>query len=405
VRYAPVDIGDGQRGGIAISFGLDAVYAPLRTFQKILIIYVVINTLILAALAFYRISRLYLGPVNRMAQRAEGYRDEDDMPFAVRKQDNELKVLSNALNLMTRRIAGDKKKLKETVRSLEKANAELRRAQAEIVRAEKLSTVGRLASGVAHEIGNPVGIVLGYLELLKRDDTTSTESKDYLERSEEEMLRISSIIQQLLNISRPSAGKPEPLSIHEVLLSVSEMLQVQPLLANIDIQLKMDAREDTVFADRAHIQQILINLVLNAADAISGKGNDFEGRIVLATSVRAAERVSEKDFCKPCPAPVLTIQCIDNGTGIPEDHLANVFDPFYTTKEPQKGTGLGLAVCYMLAQGMEGRLEAASQPGVETVFSLHLPLHVAANEPDSHSNRTQAGCRAGPSAENGNMHD
>ena len=127
-------------------------------------IYIIVNLVILVFIGIYRISKLYLQPLSRLAKRAEEYKENDDLIFSVRRQDNELNRLSKALNSMLKRISEDKQKLRSTVQSLEKANLELKKVQKEIIRAEKLASVGRLSAGIAHEIGNPIGIIIGYLE-------------------------------------------------------------------------------------------------------------------------------------------------------------------------------------------------------------------------------------------------
>jgi two-component system NtrC family sensor kinase len=118
--------------------------------------------------------------LKRLAKRAETYQDEEPLFFSVRKEDNEFSVLSSSLNKMLHRIADDKRVLKETIGSLKATNVELKKAQNDVIRAEKLATVGRLTSGIAHEIGNPIGIVLGYLDLLKQTDLTISDRNDFM---------------------------------------------------------------------------------------------------------------------------------------------------------------------------------------------------------------------------------
>ncbi|MBW2589734.1 MAG: hypothetical protein JRD71_03270, partial [Deltaproteobacteria bacterium] len=173
-------------GGISIALPLDGVYETLRRSQKILFIYIFINTAILTFIGLYRLSKVYLEPMYRLVKRADEYREDEGIFFAVRKEDNELNQLSKALNRMLERISGDREKLRSMVISLEKANFDLKQAQQEIIRAEKLASVGRLSSGIAHEIGNPIGIIIGYLELLKQKDITDDEQAEYIIRTENE---------------------------------------------------------------------------------------------------------------------------------------------------------------------------------------------------------------------------
>ncbi len=201
--------------GASIVLPLEGIYKTLRHSQKMLFIFLFINTAILTFIGIYRLSKVYFQPLARLARRAENYREDDEMLFSVRKEDNELHKLSGSLNSMLRRISADREKLRSTVNSLERANLELKKAQEEIIRAEKLASVGRLSAGIAHEIGNPIGIVMGYLELLKQKDIPAAEKKEYIHRTEEEIERINTIIRQLLEISRPSKAGLRAVSVHE----------------------------------------------------------------------------------------------------------------------------------------------------------------------------------------------
>jgi two-component system NtrC family sensor kinase len=359
---------DATVAGIGIALPLDGIYTALRHSQKIFLIYILINTAILGFVGFYRLSKLYFQPLARLARRAEDYREDDEFIFTVRKEDNELNKLSKSLNLMLKRISGDKEKLRSTVMSLEKANLELRQAQKEIVRAEKLASVGRLSAGIAHEIGNPIGIVMGYLGLLKQKDITADERNEYVLRTEKELERINTIIRQLLDISRPSHTGLSRVSVHDLIDDIAEVLNVQPLMANIDLRQSLSAEKDVVLADANQLRQVFLNLIINAADAIAAMGNGENGQLRIATEV-ATDTASLSDSI-----PRLKIRFIDSGPGIPEDRLGNIFDPFYTTKEPGKGTGLGLAVSFMIIERFGGHMTATSEVGKGTTMVVYLPL-------------------------------
>ena len=124
--------------------------------------------------------------------------------------------------------------------SLEAANTELKKAQTEIIRAEKLASVGRLSAGIAHEIGNPIGIVTGYLELLKQPDIAEGERIEYLDRAEKEIERISAIIRQLLEISRPSQAGPQQVSVHAIIGEMAHVLDVQPFMSHVRVAYRLE---------------------------------------------------------------------------------------------------------------------------------------------------------------------
>ncbi|MBT8374726.1 MAG: hypothetical protein KJN80_07435 [Deltaproteobacteria bacterium] len=370
VISSPIKQKEGTVGGISIVLPLDKVYETLRRSQKVLLIYIFINTAILTFIGLYRLSKVYLEPMYRLVKRADEYREDDGIFFAVRKEDNELNQLSKALNRMLARISGDREKLQSMVISLEKANFDLKQAQKEIIRAEKLASVGRLSSGIAHEIGNPIGIIIGYLDLIKQKDITDNERIEYIIRTENEVNRINTIIRQLLDLSRPSEAGSTEVSVHEIINDISNVIKPQPMMANIKLELELAAERDTVFADPNQLRQVFLNLILNASDAISSRKNKGAGEIAIRSSVMPGSD-SVGDLM-----PMLKILYVDNGPGIPEENIGNIFDPFYTTKEPGKGTGLGLSVSFMIIENFGGKIEAISKPGEGTTMTVFLPLYM-----------------------------
>jgi signal transduction histidine kinase len=370
ILSAPLLINNVTVGGVSIVLPLERVYSALRHSQQIIFIYIFINIVILTYLGIYRISKLYLLPLGRLAKRAEDYKEDDGFIFSVRKEDNELNRLSKALNIMLKRISADKEKLRSTVLSLEHANLKLKKAQKEIIQAEKLASVGRLSAGIAHEIGNPIGIVIGYLELLKEEDITGEERDEYLHRTEAEIERINTIIRQLLEVSRPSASDRTAVSVHELIHHTAGVLRVQPLMSNIELSLKLTAEDDTVLADSNQLRQVFLNLIINAADAVSAKDAGTGGKLEITT---ALETDADPDIKNP--AARLIIRFIDDGPGITEENLGNIFDPFFTTKEPGRGTGLGLSVSFMIVESLGGTMTVASEAGRGTTMKIFLPTY------------------------------
>jgi signal transduction histidine kinase len=355
--------------GVSIVLPLKGIYKTLRRSQKILFIYLFINTAILTFIGLYRLSKVYFQPLARLARRAEDYHEDDEMLFSVRKEDNELNKLSGALNSMLRRISADKETLRSTVNSLELANLELTKAQAEIIRAEKLASVGRLSAGIAHEIGNPIGIVMGYLELLKQKGIPASERKEYLHRTEAEIERINTIIRQLLEISRPSNAGLKVVLVHDLIDDIAQVLNVQPLMSNTELECRLDAQNDRVLADSNQLRQVFLNLIINAADAISSEDKAIKGKLTIQSLLVTEKRKPPEDN-----GSFLNIMFIDNGPGIPEENIGNIFDPFYTTKEPGKGTGLGLSVSFMIVEGLGGKMTVSSEIGKGTTLTLLLPV-------------------------------
>ena len=354
------------RAGIVLQ--LEDLYTTVRRTQRVLFIYILINMMLLTFIGFHVLSRIVVKPVQRLLKRAGEYREDSEFFFSDGKENNEFSQLSKALNRMLKRISADREELRLTVSSLEKANSDLTRAQKEIIRAEKLASVGRLSSGIAHEIGNPLAIVLGYLGLLRRSDISEDEKEEFIVRAEDEINRISNIIRKLLDFSRPSQEGKGEVSVHKIIRDIINVLEFQPFMSNIRVRLLLSAENDTVAADPDRLRQVFLNIALNAADAVASLGDEADAELTIASEF-LPEGVSEED------SSVLKLTFADNGPGIPQKDISNIFDPFYTTKEPGKGTGLGLAVSFMIIEAVGGRMEAASEEqGKGTVMTLYLPV-------------------------------
>ncbi len=366
---APLYKKDKIYAGVSVVYDLYPVYEKLRNIQRIIFIYIFINTIILTFIGLQRLFMIYIRPVQRLVNRAYEYKDDNEIFFAVRKEDSELNQLSTALNNMLKRISQDKEKLFTTVKYLEKVNVELKQAQKEIINAEKLASVGRLASGIAHEIGNPLGIVIGYIDLLKQKDIPDDEKHDFILRVEDEIFRINHIIRQLIDLSRPSKDELKKVSANEIIKDLYSILRSQPLFADIDIKLNLTSENDEVLADHDKLRQVFLNIILNSADAISSLPGLNNGEILISTN-----RVMDANPDFQDNVSMLKIVFKDNGAGISKDDLENIFDPFCTTKEPGKGTGLGLYVSFMIIEGFGGNIKAFSREGSGATMTLLLPL-------------------------------
>ena len=327
---------------------------------------IILNAVLFAMVGNLQLSKIYFKPLKRLAKRAETYKEDDDIFFAVRKEDNEFSVLSTSLNNMVHRIAHDKRMLEETIDSVKATNLELQKAQRDVIRAEKLATVGRLTSGIAHEIGNPIGIVLGYLDLLKQSDLDEFERKDFIERSEIEITRINRIIRQLLDMSRSSSGEMRAVSVQGLLRDLISVFHYQPVAAEIKFKTRLAASDDVLFSDPDQLRQVFLNILLNAIDAVN-TNSDKSSRIIL-TSQCVTDKTG--DLSGNERMSFIQINILDNGPGIESGQLEHVFDPFYTTKEPGKGTGLGLSVAFMIVQKLGGQLFARNAKNSGAIFQV-----------------------------------
>ena len=352
-------------GAMATVVSFKPIYLAIGRYNTPILFYIFINTGILTVIGLYRIFRIYLRPIDRLIIQADEYRENEDLLFTFRREDNELNRLSLALNRMLQRISSDKKKLQDSYLSLEKAYGELSEAQNEIIKAEKMASVGRLASGLAHEIGNPIGIVIGYLDLLKDDSLDPRERADFITRAQKETQRMHLIISQLLDLARPKETEHSLVFVHLLIQDVVEMMRHQPVMKKNCIELNFEATQDRIWANGEQLHQVILNLLLNAADAVENNSEDRNGHIRISTYNENNYEFSDES--------IIGIHVEDNGKGISDEEIGNIFDPFFTTKEPGRGTGLGLAVSYMIIKRIGGTITAESEPGKGTTIVIRLP--------------------------------
>jgi two-component system, NtrC family, sensor kinase len=232
---------------------------------------------------------------------------------------------------------------------------ELEETQVQLLQAEKIASLGRLSAGVAHEINNPLAGILIYAELLERQMQNGVFDREYLTEIINQTLRCQQIVTRLLEFSRQSLGQKTYFDLNEIILRCLDLLSHQAIFHNIKVKTDLDPELPQIMGDPGQLQQVVTNLLLNAADAMQGHGQ-----------ISAASR----------PAPggdgvILTFT--DTGCGIPPEIQDKIFEPFFTTKAPGKGTGLGLSIVYSVIQRHGGVIEVGSAPGGAT-FTIRLPL-------------------------------
>ncbi len=241
-----------------------------------------------------------------------------------------------------------------------------RKTQAQLIQAEKLSAVGQLISGVAHELNNPLGAIIGYAEILYRNRAggMSLVPAADLAAIYESSVRCGKIIKNLLIFVRETRNKKQTLSLEQVVNSSIGMMDYKlKKTENIGVTVQINSHLPPIMADYHQIEQIIVNLIQNACDALSKSDGDKTIKIDIRHHITS-----------------VFVTVADNGPGIPPDILPRIFDPFFTTKEEGQGTGLGLPICRRIAEEHGGSITCASAPGKGTVFTLELPIVKAAGE-------------------------
>lgn len=238
---------------------------------------------------------------------------------------------------------------------------ELQKTQDTLIQAEKLSSIGQIAAGVAHEINNPLTGVLLYTRLMLkslREGRLDIEtSKERLSLMEQEIERCTRIIKNLLDFARQTQPKPIPFNLEKILNNALSILSHHAELSNVNIVLELEKNLPMIFADPDQIQQVFINIILNAIQAMPNGGT---------LTIRSGYIEETKE---------VYIKFTDTGVGIPKENLKKLFTPFFTTKEKGKGVGLGLAVCYGIIQRHKGKIEVESEVGKGTTFTIKLSAY------------------------------
>ena len=244
----------------------------------------------------------------------------------------------------------------ETIHFLIKDIEQRRLMQKQMAQADKLASIGELSSGIAHEINNPLGIILGYTQLLLRSEPPDSNRIDDLRTIEKHVQSCKAIVEDLLNFARTSSPQKQNLDVHSVIDDVIGFVRHHSNLENIQIKTDFAADLPPALIDEKKIKQVLINLLMNAIHAV-----EREGTINITTGLN------------PVTGRV-TVEVSDNGHGIQQENLPRIFDPFFTTKPTSEGTGLGLSVSYGIIKGHGGNISVKSEPGQGAAFTLSLPV-------------------------------
>lgn len=355
-------------GAVTIERSLLPIYQRYQAEMNIAYFYLAINALVLGAIFFFRMTRLVFRPVDRLVEMAENYSPDVQPMFPMGKDDGAFRKLSLSLNGMFHRIEEDNKKLRAMVDALERANKDLKEKNDLVIRSEKLASVGRLSAGLAHEIGNPLSIIQGYVDLLKGAELDSNEKIDFSEKATQELDRIKRLISQLLDYSRSKSAPYEIVHVNALIDEVVKLVSLEKSIANCNISSELRTETDTVLADANALRQVLLNCLLNAADAT--EHNQARAREIHISS-RPVERGKGLES-------YLSVIIEDNGEGIAEPNLNYVFDPFFTTKSVGKGTGLGLFVCHSIIDSMGGTISISNkESGRGAKVCIFLPVAAA----------------------------
>ena len=348
-------------GAVGVLVRTDPATTPSAPLVRLVALYTGIVALALLVFAYFSMTRLVVEPIDRLSNAARRVAEGALRLDVPRQGARELVELGSSLAQMTERLRADEEALRAKIAEIERYAADLSRAQERLVRSERLASVGRLAAGLAHEIGNPLAALLGFEELMLQGGLDEAEQRDFLLRMKRETERIHRILRDLLDFARPAAPStappaPEPAgSVGDALADVVALVKPQKALRDVALSTEVAADLPRVALSHQRIVQVLLNLVLNAADAAPRPG----GRVAVRAARLGADRVR--------------VEVEDNGPGIAAEVRDKLFEPFVTTKGVGEGTGLGLAVCRGLVEAAGGSISVETAAAGGARFVVDLP--------------------------------
>jgi len=356
-------------GVVEIDLDLAAADAELANSQQRVLIRVVVEILLLCLLLYFFVRRFISKPIHQLISATHSISQlEFAAPVPEPRASGEVAELARSFNLMRERLREAQGEINEFTQKLEskveQRTSELTLANEKLQRSDRLASLGQLSASVAHEINNPVAGVLNLSMLMQRMLTEEGVPRErlanfrrYLSQVISETSRIGRIVSDLLAFSHRSQSNRDTNDLNEIIQSTLSLAEHRLKLAEVSIELELADGLLTVECNRSQIQQVLLNLVLNAAEAMHGS----EGSTLHIASGKAG---GDRVF----------FAVSDTGEGIPDENLRRIFDPFFTTKGEGKGVGLGLAVSYGIIQSHGGEIAVDSAVGVGTTFTIVLPV-------------------------------
>lgn len=360
--YEPIRNYNGDIIGILYVGLLEKAFTSVR--DRVIVSFFGIATvgfILIVGITYYEI-RSITRPIGEMVHATRGIA-AGRFDQEVKPAPGEIGLLSDSFNSMLHSLRQMRADLEEWGRTLEQKvkerTDELVTMQAKVAQSDRLASLGKLAAGVAHEINNPLGGILALTALTLEDMQEDDPGRENLEEVIRQTQRCRDIVSGLLDFARQSSVNREPLDLNRVLEETLSLLTKQALFFNIRVVKNLDPQLPTVMADRAHLQQVFMNILLNAAQAMKEKG--------IVTVIT-----------RPGAGGTVEVLISDTGCGIPSDKLGRIFDPFYTTKSDEQGAGLGLSIAYGIVTSHRGSISVDSQVGKGSTFKVMLPADTVA---------------------------
>jgi len=358
-------------GVLDVGLSLDPLATEQASMTRNVITTTAVTIVLTAVFIIIFVRQLVTEPIRELAEGTRAVAEMDlDKPITIHHGSEEMDGLVDSFNRMRTHLKDAIEEINQFTQSLERKVEErtqqLQAAQQKLLHADRLASLGQLAASVAHEINNPIGGVLNLSMLMQRllkDDGVPPERladfRKYLGQVASETSRIGRIVSDLLAFSRRSKPQRQPADLNRIIRSTLTLAAHKLKLSETETVLELQPDLPMVHCDPSQIQQVVLNLVLNAAEAMQAMPEGKRLRLVtrVAPGAEAVEMV-----------------VADNGEGISPENLSKVFDPFFTSKSDGKGVGLGLAVLYGIVKAHDGEVEVKSEPGHGATFVVSLPI-------------------------------
>lgn len=358
--YEPIKNINGEIIGILYVGMLEKPYLDIT--NRVMLTFIIIASLcvvLLLVILYFSTTRI-INPLQKMVVATQKISTGDLTHKVEVGSKDEIGYLADSFNQMTADLEAANEKLIEWGKTLEKKveerTKELTEMQAHLIQSEKLASLGKLAAGIAHEINNPLGGVLIYSHLLLEDTDKNSPHYENLKKIVKETSRCKDIVKGLLEFARPKEPEMSLVNINEIVERSLSIMERQALFQNIKIKKSYASNLPRIVVDSAQLQQVFVNIIINAAEAMNGNGI-----LTLSTSLNGDGTFIEIKFS-------------DTGHGIEEEDQKRLFEPFFTTKEVGKGTGLGLAISYSIIQKHQGTIDVKSEVGKGSTFNVRLPV-------------------------------
>ncbi len=342
-RYIPLNDHQGSIVGMLYVGARQASFLKLRQEFYGIISVTALGSIFLAVMIAIPISRSITRPIADLVEAHEKVARGDRTVSVPVEGTGELAVLARSFNSMV-----------ETLRTTEQ----------QLIQSEKLASVGQLAAGVAHEINNPLGTILLFSDIMRKELPSDDARRDDLQMILNETTRCKTIVSDLLNFARQNEVLAQTTDVNALLNQTIEEINIQPIFEKVQIIPRLEPTLPNIQADPAQLKEVFINIMTNAAEAM-----EEGGYLTITTAPTADETIK--------------IAFQDTGCGIPEENLSKIFTPFFTTKPIGKGTGLGLAIVYGIIKMHRGQIDVQSEIGAGSTFTITLPVKLPITSPET----------------------